>query len=399
MKNKLKEKLKYFDYGLFIPYLILCLIGIVMVYSASAINLTYVGVKATSYLFKQIIFVGIGITLTLIFSHMNPKFWVSKNVLRFGYWTVIILLMIAKFLFGAINGANGWITLGSFSIQPAEIAKLYLVVAISKAFSKREADIYLGKHKRTTTRKNLAVNILPILALIAIEPDTGGATICAAICLVLILANSKNWRASIGILGVAISMIALTVMVIHAINPFKGSKVEYMYKRFEGYFDPFTYATTSGKQLVNSFYAISNGGLFGVGLGNSIQKRGYLPEPYTDFILAIIAEELGFIGVLVVLGLLFFIILRIILIGIRSNNTFNTLVCYGVATFFTVESIFNIGAVNGLLPITGVTLPFISYGGSSMVVLSMALGMVMNISANEKRHTARNMFLNMELKK
>ena len=124
MKNKLKEKLKYFDYGLFIPYLILCLIGIVMVYSASAINLTYVGVKATSYLFKQIIFVGIGITLTLIFSHMNPKFWVSKNVLRFGYWTVIILLMMAKFLFGAINGANGWITLGSFSIQPAEIAKL-----------------------------------------------------------------------------------------------------------------------------------------------------------------------------------------------------------------------------------------------------------------------------------
>lgn len=109
MKNKLKEKLKYFDYGLFIPYLILCLIGIVMVYSASAINLTYVGVKATSYLFKQIIFVGIGITLTLIFSHMNPKFWVSKNVLRFGYWTVIILLMMAKFLFGAINGANGWI--------------------------------------------------------------------------------------------------------------------------------------------------------------------------------------------------------------------------------------------------------------------------------------------------
>src|SRR5699024_11844901 len=105
-------------------------------------NFTYDNIKHTSYLFKKIIFVVIVITLTLIFIHMNPKFWVSKNVLRFGYWTVIILLMMAKFLFGAINGANGWITLGSFSIQPAEIAKLYLVVAISKAFSKREADIY-----------------------------------------------------------------------------------------------------------------------------------------------------------------------------------------------------------------------------------------------------------------
>ena len=160
-----------------------------------------------------------------------------------------------------------------------------------------------------------------------------------------------------------------------------------MYERFQAFFDPFSVADSSGKQLVNSYYAISNGGLFGLGLGNSVQKRGYLPAPYTDFILSVINEELGFIGSAVILLLLGFMIARIFLIGIRSQNTYNTLFCYGIGSFMLVQTCFNVGGVLGMLPITGVTLPFISYGGSSMLVLSISIGMVMNIAANQNRGT------------
>ena len=137
--------------------------------------------------------------------------------------------------------------------------------------------------------------------------------------------------------------------------------------------------------MVNSYYAIHNGGLFGVGLGNSMQKRGYLPEPYTDFILSITAEELGVIGAIVIITLLFFLMWRIMEVGIHADSQFNALVCFGVVTMIFTETLFNVGAVLGLLPITGVTLPFISYGGSSMIVLTVALGLVLNISAAEKK--------------
>ena len=137
--------------------------------------------------------------------------------------------------------------------------------------------------------------------------------------------------------------------------------------------------------MVNSYYAIHNGGLFGVGLGNSMQKRGYLPEPYTDFILSITAEELGVIGAIVIITLLFFLMWRIMEVGIHADSQFNALVCFGVVTMIFTETLFNVGAVLGLLPITGVTLPFISYGGSSMIVLTAALGLVLNISAAEKK--------------
>ena len=184
--------------------------------------------------------------------------------------------------------------------------------------------------------------------------------------------------------GLALGVILLSQLM-RFFNPFSG-RLEYMYRRFTAYFNPFQYSNAEGKQLVNSYYAISNGGFIGRGLGNSIQKRGYLPEPYTDFILSVIAEEIGFIGTLVVLSLLAWIICRIILIGIRSKNTYNSLVCYGIGTFMMAEALFNIGGVSGLIPITGVTLPFVSYGGSSMIVLSLSLGIVMNISANQRRN-------------
>ncbi|MDN6626673.1 MAG: FtsW/RodA/SpoVE family cell cycle protein, partial [Pisciglobus halotolerans] len=156
---------------------------------------------------------------------------------------------------------------------------------------------------------------------------------------------------------------------------------EYQYNRFLAFWDPFELSQSSGMQLVNSYYALSQGGIGGVGAGGSIQKTGYLPEPYTDFIISILGEEFGLVGVLVVLSLIVFLILRIYLIGIRTQDPFGSLVCIGIATMFLIQSSINLGGVLGMLPITGVTFPFVSYGGSSTIVLACAIGLVLNVSA------------------
>jgi cell division protein FtsW len=148
---------------------------------------------------------------------------------------------------------------------------------------------------------------------------------------------------------------------------------------------PFAMRKLEGNQVVNSLVAIAHGGMFGVGLGNSSQKLGYLPEPYTDFILAVITEELGLIGAIVIIGLIFFLILRFYLLGVRAQSSYHALIAYGIATMMLIQTTFNVGAVVGLLPVTGVTLPFISYGGSSMFVLCAAIGIMLNISATQKR--------------
>lgn len=160
----------------------------------------------------------------------------------------------------------------------------------------------------------------------------------------------------------------------------------YVYKRFIAFLDPFKTAANEGAQLVNSYYAIHNGGLFGSGLGNSIQKRGYLPEPYTDFILSIIAEEIGSLGALLVLGMLFYLMFLIMEKGVRAESQYTSLICFGVTAIIFFQTLFNVGAVLGLLPITGVTLPFISYGGSSLWVLSAAIGLILNVDREEKEH-------------
>lgn len=385
--NNLKNKLKYFDLYLFIPYIVLSIIGIIMVYSASSINQAYSGLKSNYYLVRQIIFLFIGLIFFFVASHMNQRIWVRKINIAAFYVIVFLGLVVAVAFNKAINGAKGWINLGLFSIQPAEVCKLLLAIWLARYFAKIEQRKLRGIQIPISSYWLLALGIFPFFGLIFATPDLGSLVINSAIIFVIILA-ANDWSSSQKIIALVGSLVLFygIINTLRFWNPFSGSRVAYVYQRFIAYFDPFKVATSSGKQLVNSYYALSNGGLLGRGLGNSIQKRGYLPEPYTDFILSIIAEELGFIGVLVVLGLLLWLTLRIFLVGIRSTNTYNSLFCYGIGTFMFVETSLNVGAVCGLLPITGVTLPFVSYGGSSMLVLSVALGMVVNISVSQRRN-------------
>lgn len=378
---KIKETFKYFDYRIFIVYLLLMTIGVIAVYSASSEILLINGFKATVYGQKQLIYAFFGVLICLACYSINLDYLRRGKLLL---WLLVIVagLLVYVRLFGqAVNGAKGWINLGPINIQPLELAKLVLLLYLARMLAKADGRLVRGHIISQLLPTTIIAGLLMILVLI--EPDFGGTAIL--FCLVLIMYSVSGIPTGYALLSI-IGITALVVggfSLIVAWNPSFLQDV-YVYKRFIAFLNPFKTAANEGAQLVNSYYAIHNGGLFGLGLGNSIQKRGYLPEPYTDFILSIITEEVGSLGALIVLGLLFYLMILIMERGVKAQSQYSTLICFGVTAIIFFQTLFNVGAVLGLMPITGVTLPFISYGGSSLWVLSAAIGLVLNVTAEEK---------------
>lgn len=378
---------RWLDPWIVLPYIVLCLIGIVMVYSASAAVTLQEGGSAKSYLLKQTIFVILGLGVAIFMASINLNYLRQPIFLRIFFWVLVAALICVRAFGASINGAHGWINLGFFSIQPAEVVKLFIILYLSNQFALYQARPELSAMIHAW--KPLAV-VLFLAALIYIQPDTGGFAINVMIALVIFLASEVNWKTGAKLMGLGLGALILGLPIFSRF--IVGHVHSYKASRFLAYLDPFASTQGVGNQLVNSYYAISNGGITGVGLGKSIQKMGYLPEPNTDFILAIIAEELGLLMVIVILLLLAVLVCRCIWVGMQTKSLYMSLICYGVASFLSVESFFNIGGVCGLLPITGVTLPFISYGGSSMLVLSAAVGLVMNVSRHlsQRKGVARD---------
>ncbi|WP_144054548.1 FtsW/RodA/SpoVE family cell cycle protein [Levilactobacillus brevis] len=381
------RKLKYLDYWLLVPYMILSIFGIVMVYSASADIGTQNGGSPGSYLVKQAIYVVLGLMILTVMVLMNLQKLRDKTVLKYAGYVAIGSLFLLLVMGQTINGAAGWFHVGPVSIQPAEFVKFYLIIWLANVIAQRQDRIQL-EGWWVTMRQPLII-CCGIVGLILLQPDLGGATINGAIIFVMILASGFNSRLAKTIfVGAFFIIVGVFFPILIKISELGFAKNVYQLQRIVAFVNPFEHSQSVGQQLVNSYYALSNGGIFGVGWGNSIQKTGYLPEPNTDFIMAILAEELGLITALAVIMLLFVIILRTTLVGVRSNSTYQALICYGAATYLTVQTLFNLGGVLGMLPITGVTFPFISYGGSSTWTLALVLGLVMNISARQKRYRA-----------
>ena len=381
------RKLKYLDYWLLVPYMILSIFGIVMVYSASADIGTQNGGSPGSYLVKQAIYVVLGLMILMVMVLMNLQKLRDKTVLKYAGYVALGSLFLLLVMGQTINGAAGWFHVGPVSIQPAEFVKFYLIIWLANVIAQRQDRIQL-EGWWVTMRQPLII-CCGIVGLILLQPDLGGATINGAIIFVMILASGFNSRLAKTIfVGAFFIIVGVFFPILIKISELRFAKNVYQLQRIVAFVNPFEHSQSVGQQLVNSYYALSNGGIFGVGWGNSIQKTGYLPEPNTDFIMAILAEELGLITALAVIMLLFVIILRTTLVGVRSNSTYQALICYGAATYLTVQTLFNLGGVLGMLPITGVTFPFISYGGSSTWTLALVLGLVMNISARQKRYRA-----------
>lgn len=377
------KKLKNIDYYIFIPYIVLSVFGVLMVYSASSFAATIAPINAAPDTFfkQQGVFVLLGFFVTMFVLLFKYELFKSKRLMMSAVMVILVMLLYLFFFGKELNGAAGWLRIAGISVQPAEYAKIVIIWYFAFIFSKKQKGIVHEFRKTITPPVTI---FLIFLALIIMQPDIGGAGIILVIGVVMIFASgvSASLGISLGIAGMALIYGILELVKVYGTKLFFLQ--EYQYDRFLAFWDPFSVSDTAGTQLINSYYALSRGGLFGVGIGQSVQKTGYLPEPFTDFIISILGEELGLVGVLVVVSIFVFLILRIYLIGIRAKDAFGSLLCIGIATMLLVQGFINLGGVIGLLPITGVTFSFISYGGSSTLVLTISIGLVLNVSATEK---------------
>lgn len=390
------EKRRLLNYSILIPYLILSIIGLIMVYSTtSALAIQSGGSSIRMVLTQGAFFVLSLFTIALIYK-FSLNFLRNKKVLALVIFVEVILLLLSRFVTATVNGAHGWLTIpGGFSIQPAEYLKVILVWYLALTFSKRQEKIRDYDYQALTHNEWIPRNLtdwrwltLILIGIVAIMPDLGNATILALTVLMMITVSGIGYRWFTSLLGLVVSGSTIVLGTIWIVGVDRVAKVPlfgYVAKRFSAFFNPFKDLSGAGHQLANSYYAMSNGGWFGLGLGNSIEKQGYLPEAHTDFVFSIVIEELGFVGASLILALLFFLILRIILVGIRAKNPFNSMMAIGIGGMLLVQTFVNIGGISGLIPSTGVTFPFLSQGGNSLWVISVAIAFVLNIDASEKR--------------
>ncbi|RLL45204.1 putative lipid II flippase FtsW [Oceanobacillus piezotolerans] len=361
------QRLKDYDYTLLITPIFLTAFGLVMIYSASMVTAVVEGNNSTHYLVRQSIFFAIGMVGFIITSLFPYKYYQKLIKLLI---IIVIGLLVGVLIFGnEVNNAKSWFVIGPFSMQPSEFAKLALIMYLASVYSKKQA--YLNDFVKGVLPPLIMTCI--ILGLIMLQPDIGTAAIIFLIvCSVIFSSGIKMKHLSVLIfIGLALVIIAAPFMI-----------TDERLSRFTGAYQPFETPDSDGYQLIQSYLAIGVGGLTGEGLGQSVQKLGYLTQAHTDFIMAVIAEELGFIGVVIVIGLFSVIVLRGIFISRKCEDSFGALLAIGISSMIGIQAFINLGAISGILPITGVPLPFISYGGSSLLVLLISMGILNNIAMN-----------------
>ncbi|MFC7061336.1 putative lipid II flippase FtsW [Halobacillus seohaensis] len=364
------KRLKTYDFTLLFAPLALVAFGTVMVYSASMVyGPVRYGYESNHFLIKQLQWGSIGVILMFIATILP-----YRHLKRLAKLAVLfmILSLAGLFFFGETkNNAQSWYDLGLMNFQPAEFVKLGLIIYLSSVYANKQK--YIGDFAKAVLPP--LVITVAILAMIIRQPDIGSAAVIGMIATVVIMCS--------GIKGKHILLLAVFST---AVIGLAGSQMitDERIERFTGAYEPFDSPDREGYQLIQSYVAIGTGGLFGEGLGQGVQKLGYLPEPHTDFIMAVIAEELGFLGVVITIGLLSLIILRGLYISWRCKDPFGALLALGISSMFAIQTFINLGAMSGLLPITGVPLPLVSYGGSSLLIMMLALGILNNIARTVK---------------
>jgi cell division protein FtsW len=367
----MKKIIKYIDKPLFFTTVILFIFGLIMVFSAS--NVTAYMTKQVSpynYFIKQGIFLIVGFLLFLFMIKFNTK---SYGMFSKGLLVISIGSLIALLIYGtAQNQAVSWFDLGPVNIQPSEFIKVITIVFLAEYYEKniKKLDGW------GTSLFPIGVCVL-IAGLIFIQPDLGTTIIYCAIVGIMFLAVPINKEIKYKTCFAIIGLLGFGALVLFGAG--KGVLLERQAQRFN-FSNPCARILDTGNQVCNCYIAINNGGLTGVGLGNSTQKYLYLPEPYTDFIYAIIVEELGVITGVILILLYAFILYRILLIGRRSPTNRGAVLCYGVASYIFFHVVINLLGIMGLMPMTGVPLPFMSYGGSFTICLIASLTIVQRVS-------------------
>ena len=383
------------NYSILVPYLLLSVLGLTVVYSTTSAILIQEGKSALQLVRSQGLFWIFSLMLIALIYKLKLGFLRNERLLFVVMFLEMILLALARLIGIPVNGAYGWIKLGPVTIQPAEYLKIIIIWYLAQRFSKQQDEIAVYDFQVLTLNQWLPRSfndwrfvLTVMIGSLAIFPDLGNATILLLVSLLMYTVSGIAYRWFSTILGLLAGGSILFLTAIRLIGVETFSKIPvfgYVAKRFSAFFNPFDDLAGAGHQLANSYYAMVNGGWLGLGLGNSIEKRGYLPEAHTDFVFSIVIEEFGFVGAGLVLALVFFLILRIILVGICAKNPFNSMVAIGVGGMMLIQVFVNIGGISGLIPSTGVTFPFLSQGGNSLLVLSVAIAFVLNIDASEKR--------------
>lgn len=371
---------RYCDLWLALVVVGLAIFGILMIYSASNYNAQVYYDDPIYYTVKQLIGLVLGI-VGLIIMYFIDYHWLQR--LAYIIFVVAIGLLVAVFIPGiSISklGATRWIGIGSFSLQPSEIAKFALVIFASRIFA--------GKFKPSENRDNVSRISTPKWWQTLLVLAGGGL-----MCLLIILEPNMSITITVGVImlvmlflcGVRLKTLAFILLPAIGAGVIMLIAEPYRLKRLSAFIDPWANPKAEGFQLIQSLYAIANGGFWGVGYGNSTQKNMFLPFSESDFIFAIIAEEFGLIGCLVLFFVFAWIIYRIFKIGKRCLDCFGRYLCFGIATVIMVQTSLNFAVATGCIPPTGLPLPFISFGGTSLLVFMMAIGVVLNVERQNRR--------------
>ena len=362
-------KKRKFDLVLFIAVILLILFGLIMIYSASSIWAEYKFGNKYHYFIMQLIFLIIGIILMVLVSKVDYKVYLKRSNKILFICIILLILVLIPGIGKVRNGSRSWFGIGGLGIQPSEFMKLALIIFTSKY-------IHNNPKCMSSVKKGafpiLLVTMLSFL-LIMLQPDFGTGTILVITIISMLFISGIETSFFIKSMFVLIFFASILILA-----------APYRLKRVVSFLNPWSDPLGTGFQAIQSLYAIGPGGLFGLGFGNSIQKHFYLPEPQTDFIFSIISEELGILGIISVAALFLFIIIRCVKISAKAPDMFSKFISFGILFQLSFQALLNLSVVVGLIPVTGVTLPFFSYGGSSLLITMISMGIVLNISRHEK---------------
>ena len=372
--TKLKDIIKNIDKPLFILTLILFVLGLIMIFSASNVTSYMNGGSPYAYFLRQGLFLIVSFIFCIIMVKFNTKFYgMMSNILLIAFVAVLILLLI----YGkATNYAVSWIPIGPFTLQPSEFIKVIMIVFMARFYEVHEKRL-----------NNFFIAIIPLIIgviitfLIMLQPDLGTAIIFASLTGIIFFSSPVPKLIKFKVLALLLGMCLVVgaVLIMTGGSFLQARQIE----RFN-FTRPCDRLLDTGNQVCNGYISINNGGLTGVGLGNSTQKYLYLPYPYTDFIFAVTVEELGLVvGIGIILAYLY-LLYRILKIGRDSYTNRGALLCYGVAVYIFLHIIVNLMGLFGLMPMTGVPLPFLSYGGSFTLCLMVSLAIVQRVNIENR---------------
>ena len=360
-----KSSFMSLDRGVLIATYLLAVVGLVMVFSASGVMAESRYGDAMYFLKRQAMWLVIGFITLHWVARQNYEIWKSLTPILLGVTFMLLVLVLVPMLGSEINGARRWFRIAGFSVQPGELCKLVVVLYLAWFLIRKEKDL-------TSFTKGMLAPLFVVgvfSSLVLLEPDMGTAVVMVLVLLGILFLGGARLSHLLGFVAVLVPVGYYLIM---------GS--EYRRRRLLSFLNPWEDPENAGFQLTQSFVALGNGGIMGVGLGEGKQKLFFLPEAHSDFVLALVGEELGFLGTALLMGLFVLIVIKGFRIAGRAPDAYGRNLATGVTLLIGIQALINAGVVVGLLPTKGLTLPFVSYGGSSLIVSFVAIGILLSVS-------------------